>query len=408
MKFQHKGLDAYKAEAKKSVSADAQPDNAALKVLNSLHKSADRGDSGLIKTGEALSPGERNRTASGFQSDISRTKHPDGASRSGGVSQAARFLLLLGKEEAGRVLRNMSESEIELVTAEIARIREISRDEALEILQEFGHKVNLKGEGKGGVDTARDFLTGAFGSEKASQILKKAVPGSMPAPFSFMNELSLTHLLQLLKGEPEETCSIILSFLKPEQVSAYLRTCDKNVQVRLIRLMARKRDMNPEILSRMEVVLQEKVHRIGHQDEIRIDGEDRLTEILKHMDSGAEKRILGDLEAVNPELGRKIKDQLHTIDCIFQMRPRDLQNLLLEMDNDRIAFILRGKEDRVKEHILNQLSTQRKLIVEETMIISPRVSRKEVDRETRDFLNLIRQREEEGTYILLGEDEDLV
>jgi len=417
MKFQHKGLDAYKAEAKKSAPSHVQQEmqksavksSAGSKVLNSLFASEKDEDSGLIKTGGIPLEEGRPKDRPHSQRAAADAPKPGSLKNRGGALQAARFLLLLGKEEAGQVLRNMNEDEIELVTAEIARIREITRDEALEILHEFGQKINLKGEGIGGIDTARDFLIGAFGKEKAGQILKKAVPDSQEVPFAFLNDLPLAHLLQLLKGEPEETSSIILSFMKPEKVSAYLGSCEQGSQVRLIRMMARKREVNPEILSRIEMVLQEKVHQLGHQEEIRIDGEDRLTQILRHMDSGAEKRILGHLEEADPNLSRKIKDHLHTIDCIFQMRPRDLQSLLLEMDNDRIAFILRGKEDRVKEYILNQLSTQRKLIVEETMIISPRVSRKEVDRETREFLNLIRKREEDGTYILLGKgDDDLV
>jgi flagellar motor switch protein FliG len=379
MKFRQKGLDAYKAENSKKVSVAPVPDNTPLKTAVSQDTKQNNHPPGLIKTG-SVPPG--------------------------GASQAARFLLLLGKEEAGRVLRNMSDKEIELVTAEIARIEEIGREEALEILQEFGHKMNLKGEGVGGVDTARDFLSTAFGEEKARTILNKAVPGTLPHPFAFMNDLSLPQLLQVLKEEPVETCSIILSFMDAQKVSSYLKSCEKDKQIQLIRRMAMKRDLNPEVLTRMDTVLKEKAHRIGHQEEIVIDGEDRLAEILKHMDSGTEKRILDDLEEGDPDLSRKIKEQIHTIDCIFQMRPRDLQNLLLEMDDDKIAFILRGKEDRIKDHILNHLSSQRKLLVEETMIISPRVSRKEVEKETREFLNLIRKREEEGSYILLSEDEE--
>lgn len=392
MKFPQKGLDAYKAESQRSLDSGSDEDNTALKVLNSESP-------GLLKTGD---PGlKTNQNPNNPAVSDRKTGTP-----SSGTAQAARFLLLLGKDEAGKVLRKMSEAEIEQVTAEIARIKEIGRDEAVQILQTFGDRFNLKGNSTGGLDRARSFLIQAFGEERAEQFIAKAVPDTLPPPFAFMNDLSLPQILQLLKEEPPETCSVILSFLEAETVSAYLKSCDPGTQVTLIRQLARKRDMNPDILSRMDTLLQEKAHRIGKFEEIVIDGQDKLAEILKHMDMGAEKRILGDLEEDDPELSRSIKDQLHTIDCIFQMRPRDLQNLLLEMDNDRIAFILRGKEDKVVDQILNHLSSQRKLIVEETLIISPRVSRKEVEKETREFLNLIRKREEEGVYVLLGRDEE--
>jgi flagellar motor switch protein FliG len=408
MKFTQKGLDAYRSESRRDLSvnnedaehvsksgsgADLKPKSesgmkgAAHAAGASLQARSfpDHRD-GLIKTGTA---GETEKEASG-----------------GGTAQAARLLLLLGKEEAGKVLRRMSEKEIEQVTSEIARINELGRDEALAILQEFGARLNLLGGRSGGVDTARDFLSAAFGAEKAEQIIGRAVPDALPPPFDFMNDLTLPQVLQILSEESEESISVILSFLKPEKVSAYLKSLDQTAQVRLVRRMARKRDFDPDILSRMGTVLQEKAHALGRSDAVEVNGKDRLTEILKHMGGDAEKRILGDLEDVHPDLGREIRDQLHTIDCIFRMRDRDLENLLMEMDNDRIAFILRGKEDAVKEHILAHMSSQRKLIVEETMILSPRVARREVEKETREFLNLIRRREEEGSYVILGPGEE--
>ncbi len=388
MKFPQKGLDAYKAESSRSPKKSNSGDNAALRVLESEAP-------GLLKTGTP-------------RPDVkSNAPLPKPSADSGqGSSQAARFLLLLGKEEAGQVLRRMSEAEIEQITAEIARIREVTRDEALEILQTFGDKFNLKGSNSGGIDKARAFLNEAFGEKEAARILSKAVPDTLVPPFSFINDLSLPQTLQLLKDEPPETCSVVLSFLEPRTVSAYIKSCDPARQIILVKMMARERNIAPEVLTRMETLLQEKVHLIGRQDDVVIDGQDRLAEILKHMDSSSEKRILDHLEDGDPDLSRSIKEQLHTIDCIFQMRPRDLQNLLLEMDNDKIAFILRGKDAEVVDHILNHLSSQRKLIVEETLILSPRVSRKEVDKETREFLNLIKKREDEGTYVLLGADED--
>lgn len=395
MKFPQNGLDAYRAESRRSLSSASDKDNAALKVLNNESP-------GLLKTGNMPLPSDKE----GIKTPLPKPVSQSNDSVSSGTAQAARFLLLLGKEEAGKVLRKMSEAEIEQVTAEIARIKEIGRDEAVQILQTFGDRFNLKGNSSGGLDRARSFLIQAFGEERAEQYIAKAVPDTVPPPFAFMNDLSLPQILQILKEEPPETCSVVLSFLEAETVSTYLKSCDPATQVTLIRQMAKKRDMNPDVLSRMDTLLQEKAHRIGKFEEIVIDGQDRLTEILKHMDMGAEKRILGDLEEGDPELSKSIKDQLHTIDCIFQMRPRDLQSLLLETDNDRIAFILRGKDAAVVDHILNHLSSQRKLIVEETLILSPKVSRKEVDKETREFLNLIRKREEEGAYILLGRDEE--
>ncbi len=364
MKYSQKGLEAYKAEIQKK----GAPAGVDLPL------------DALLKTGA-------------------------GKSKS---SRAARFLLLLGKEEAGKILKTLSEDEVEKITAEIARTREIQRDEALEILQEFGQRLNFLGEGRGGVEQARMFLQTAFGREKAEEYIRRAVPESRPAPFAFMEDLSIPQSLRLLKDEPESSVAVVLSFLPPSRVSAYLKSCPPPFQVRIVRRLARLRKLNPEVLRAMERTLQEKAHRLGSRNEVEIDGKEKLTAILRHMDSSSENRILEDLKQSSPPLGEEIREQLHTMDRIFQMRSQDLERFLSDWDDRQIALILRGKEDRIKEHIFNHLSRGRKIMVEEELILSPPVPRRDVDKATKAFLLGIRQGEEEGKFILWKEDEELV
>ena len=396
MKFGQRGLDAYKAQSGGNPPArrENEENNTALKAL--LHEDAQArtlrkavppaSEGGLLKTGKV---------------PAARKDLPEK-----GIRQAARFLLLLGTEEAGRVLRNMSDQEIEQITAEIARIRQIGPEEAVAVLEEFGYRANHSAGAAGGVDTARDILHRAFGEERGDRFLHTACPDAVPVPFSFMNDLTLPQMMMVLGEESDEALTVILSFMEPERVSSFLKPLPAERQVNLVKRMARSRKFHPDVISRMETVLQERVHRMDHRDEVEVNGPDRLTEILRHMDSSSEKRILSDLEDGRPDLSRQIREQLHTIDCIFRIRRRDLENLLLETENDRIVMILKGKDERIKEHILNHLSSQRRLLVEEELILARPVPRKEVRRITREFLEYIRRREEEGAFILLGEDED--
>ena len=54
------------------------------------------------------------------------------------VRKAAKFLMLIGRDEAGKVLRHFTEPEIEAITREIAGIRRIEAAEAEKLLAEFG------------------------------------------------------------------------------------------------------------------------------------------------------------------------------------------------------------------------------------------------------------------------------
>ncbi len=401
MKFGQRGLDAYKAQSKPQRDrTDGNPDeNTALKALI---KEDRKGESafdppGLIKTAGVSAD------RVGLSSSLKQAPPPKESPA--GIRKAARFLLLLGKEEAGNVLRNMTESEIEQITGEIASIKSVTLDEAKLVLEDFGYNIEPHTV-RGGINMARDILSRAFGKEKGEQYIRTACPEILPHPFSFMNDLSLPQLLQILKDEQVESLSVILSFMDAEKVSAYIKTLDLAKQVSLVKRMAHMQQVHPDVIANMEGVLQERVHGIARTEEVDIDGPARLTEILRYMNRQDETTILREIEDNNPDISRQIKENLMTMESIFQLRPRDLQNLLLETANETIVLLLKDKEKRICEQILSHLSAQRRFLIEEERIIAPLVPRKDVQNVTREFLEMIRVRQEEGRYILLGEEDE--
>ena len=86
--------------------------------------------------------------------------------------KVAKFLVLIGEDEAAKVLPHLSESEIEKIIPEIASIRTVSKEEAAVILEEFNGIVKRVKE-QGGVVTDREMLVKAYGEKRADEMLKK-------------------------------------------------------------------------------------------------------------------------------------------------------------------------------------------------------------------------------------------
>jgi len=62
-----------------------------------------------------------------------------------GLSKAAKFLLLLGTDEASKVISHLKSEEVEAVSREILKVKNIDAPEANSILAEFGWLVKTKG-----------------------------------------------------------------------------------------------------------------------------------------------------------------------------------------------------------------------------------------------------------------------
>jgi flagellar motor switch protein FliG len=139
------------------------------------------------------------------------------------IRRVAKFLILIGSEQAANILAELDPGLVEAISKEIAVIKVITPEERKEILSEF-HSIfskpySFSGLSYGGVETARRILYAARGPEKGEAMLNKAVPETKENLFSFLEEFSPEQLVMLLKNEAAQTTALILSRL-PDILSA--------------------------------------------------------------------------------------------------------------------------------------------------------------------------------------------
>ena len=104
--------------------------------------------------------------------------------------RVAKFLLLIGEDEAAKILPHLAETQIEKIIPEIASIRTVSKEEAAVILEEFNGLLN-KAREEGGVETAREMLEKAYGKKRADELLKRAMPLEGKVPFNYLRKMKI-------------------------------------------------------------------------------------------------------------------------------------------------------------------------------------------------------------------------
>ncbi|MGD9938782.1 MAG: flagellar motor switch protein FliG [Clostridia bacterium] len=325
-----------------------------------------------------------------------------------GTEKAAKFLLLLGQEEAAKVIRHFKPAEIEKISREIAKIDRIETAEANQILTEFGWLAKTQGANlEGGAEIAERMLAAAFGAEKAKEVLRKAVPESNQ-PFVFLNDFDARQLIVLLKDESPQVMAMILPHLQPKLASSIIAELPKEARTDVVRRIARLDRMAPDIIERVEAVLRDRIARIGRQESgDQIDGASVLAGILKHVGGGLEDSILSGIEEDNPELSRDIRERLFTADDIHRVGDRDVQKGLRDMSERDVALVLKGKSQTFRDKLLANVSQSKRTIILEEYEIMGTVRRDEVEKATRSFLEYFKRRWEAGDLVLEG-DEDLI
>jgi len=267
-----------------------------------------------------------------------------------GTEKAAKFLLLIGQEEAAKVIKHLKAKEIEAITKEIASIDHIDTEEANSILLEFGwlakNNAHLL---HGGEAIAEQMLASAFGETKAKELLRKAVPEAVK-PFAFLEDFSPEQIQLLLKNESSQVVALILPFLDPKKASQFLTLLEPRLRTDIVKRIANMQKTDQEVIRRVEEALKERLRSFENQETPEeIDGAAVLATILKHGNTDLENDILNELELSHPEITETIKNQLFTLDDLHKIPHRELQKCLRNWNEKDIALLLKGKSDKVSE-----------------------------------------------------------
>jgi flagellar motor switch protein FliG len=322
-----------------------------------------------------------------------------------GVAKAAKFLLLLGTDEASKVLSHMKPDEIEAVSREILKVKSIDALEANEILAEFGWLVKTKGWSvEGGPATAEKMLTAAFGADRARDMLRKAAPEAL-RPFRFLNDFDGRELFLILKEESPQVLSVILPYIEPKRASSLIERLSDDMRVEVVKRVARLEKVSPDVLRRVEEGLKERIRKIGTVSTEEVDGKAALAGILRHVDPRLEEKVLDALDKESPELSRNVRDRLFTLDDVLRVRDRALQKALRDFQDRDIALFLKGRDDDFKAKVLHNVSANRRQLVLDEYSVLGAVRREDADEAAREFLAYMKKAWEDGELVLDGEDE---
>ena len=320
--------------------------------------------------------------------------------------RVAKFLLLIGENEAAKIMPHLTEEQIEKIVPELASIRRVEPEEAETILAEFQSLVQKSRE-DGGVETARAMLEKAFGAEKADAMLQKSVPFAEGKPFEYLAEASAEKIGLLLKDEGGAVRALVLSHLPPKVSAAVITSLSDGEKKDVVLRLAKLKTISPDVVKRVDSAMREKLNALVVEKSDSIDGRNALAQILKQMSPENEDAILAKLSDQDPDLGADLRERLFTADDILNADDKYLQNLLRTMSDTDLAFLIAGKDDAFRKKILHNVSQNRAgIILEEEQAKKPML-RADCEKITSQFFSTLRRAWEDGTLIIKGRDDEM-
>lgn len=350
-------------------------------------------------TSEDVKDAAKNLTSGGLVKIPASSTEKDNIYR-----RVAKFLVIIGIDEAAKILPHLTEEQTEKIIPEIASIQKITPEESASILEEFESLVE-KAREEGGLETARNILTKAYGSEKAEDMLKKSVKYPDGKPFDYLSDADAERIKILIDGESDAVKSLVLSQIEPKKAAKVINLMDVEDKKKIVLRLAKMKPVAPEVLAEIDKSLHEKLLTQNTENSQNMDGRGVLAQILKRMNPSAENSIINTLSEQDPELGEDLRKRLFTEEDVIGSDDRFIQNYLHDMEDRDIAVLIYGKNDAFREKILSNVSKNRRRVILEEESMIHHLTKSDSEKMTSSFYSVLRRAWENGDLRVSGRDE---
>ncbi|HEX7095199.1 MAG TPA: flagellar motor switch protein FliG [Acidimicrobiales bacterium] len=330
------------------------------------------------------------------------------ASELTGAQKAAVLLLWMGREHAAKVLRNMRETEVTQVMAEVARIRSVDAETVQAVLEEFSVTAEARNHiATGGVEVARELLEESVGTQKANEIFEQLSLAFVAQPFEFLRRADPRQVLRFLQDEHPQTIALVLAHMNPDAAAMVLSGLNERLQRDVAVRVATMDQTSPEIIAVVEANLEKRLSSLLQQTDMSsAGGVKTLVEMLNRADRATERQIFEGLENFNEELADEVRSQMFVFEDIVRLEDRSVQLLLRQIDTKDLAMALKGVRPEVRDKIMNNLSQRAGENLRDEMERLGKVRLKAVEEAQGGIVRVLRALEESGQIVLTrGADE---
>jgi len=324
-----------------------------------------------------------------------------------GIRKAAILMVVLGDKAATEIYRNLPQVDLERLTREIAEVDKISRDDALQVLEEF-HKLALTRDYllKGGPEYAERLLVAAFGETAAKDLLHQVIRSQEVSlkDLDVLQKADPQQLAKFVEGEHPQTVALLVAHLGAKPASALLQLLPQKMQSEVVERLARLRQFSPEIVQRIIGVLVKKIQGLGKQNRMAYGGIDAVADLLNRMETS--KAILENIEQKDANLALSIRNVMFTFDDLMSVPEAGIREIVGQCDKKTLATALKKATTELKNHIFSVMSSRAADMMKEDMDALGPVRARDVAQAQQEVVALARKLESDGKISLKNQVED--
>jgi len=324
-----------------------------------------------------------------------------------GMRKAAILVTVLGEEAATLIYRQLSPTDVQLLTEEVAALGTVPPELAQQVLEEYQqqapqHRFVIQG----GSDYASRLLKKAFGEENSKEMVKKVGGSDKEGGLRWLRTIEPVKLGAFLEKEHPQTIALILAHLDPAHASTVLAKLPDDLRIVVVKRMAQIRQFSPEITDTINSALKQKLAQVKEEKKQVTVKPENVSQLMNHLDPAASRTILEAIERENAELANDIRNLMFTFEDLVNIPETALRDWLAAVDKKTLGLALKGASDEVRTHIFKAMSSRAVEMMKEDIEALGRVRGKDVLKAQQEAVAIARTLEAEGKITLRAEKDD--
>ncbi|MBC8945359.1 MULTISPECIES: flagellar motor switch protein FliG [Xenorhabdus] len=326
-----------------------------------------------------------------------------------GTEKSAIMLMTLGEDQAAEVFKHLNSREVQQLSIAMAGMRQISNQQLAEVLAEFEEDAGqFAALSINANDYLRSVLVKALGEERASSLLEDILESrDTTTGIETLNFMEPQTAADMIRDEHPQIIATILVHLNRGQAADILAMFDDRLRNDVMLRIATFGGVQPAALAELTEVLNNLLDG-QNLKRSKMGGIRTAAEIINLMKSQQEESVIEAVRTYDGELAQKIIDEMFLFENLIGVDDRSIQRLLQEITTDSLLIALKGCDQALRDHFLNNMSQRAAEIMRDDLATRGPVRMSQVEAEQKAILLVVRRLAESGEMILNGGDDTYV
>ncbi len=319
--------------------------------------------------------------------------------------KAAVLLMSMPPDVAAKILKELSEDEIQKVFLTAARLKDLSPSNIESAVREFLEDFNYVATQYSNLETLLDQLQGVLPPDVYERIKSLIGSAGVAEGLEQLEKIDTRVLVGLIKNEHPQTIAVLLSQLTPRKASDVLQWLPENVRLEVVKRVATLENVSPQFLRELIETVTEEIKTLGISGGIKKqEGVAIAAELMNMLDKETAESILRKIGEEDPTLEERIREKMFTFEDIRKLDNRAMIEILKAVDKNTLIVALKAAPDDIKDKFFANMSKRAAKIMQEDMEALGPVRKSDAEKAQKQVVAVIRKLIDEGKVEIGGEE----